>query len=91
VSERRKLAEFSISTEIRPHEAESFLVVVSRRRTDRPRDAAQQLGLAHSLEHAERLGHELSAKMEKSLRKGGHRLAAPLIGLGESLSLPFPH
>ena len=73
------MAEFCISSEIKRHGPASFLVLVSRRRMDRAQDSALQLRLAYSFEHAERLCRELSAKMEKHLRRDGHRLGTPAI------------
>ena len=42
-----------------------------------PEETLDQVRLACSTEHAERLRQELSAKMELNLRKGRHRLTAP--------------
>ena len=71
------MAEFQIRTEIRPHGANAFLVLLSRQRADHPEEILDQVRLACSIEHAERLSRELSAKIEVNLRKGGHRLTAP--------------
>jgi len=71
------MAEFQILTEIKPHGGNAFLVLLSRQRVDHPDEIFDQVRLACSTEHAERLKRELSAKMEANLRKGGHRLTAP--------------
>ena len=71
------MAEFQIRTEIRPHGGNAFLVLLSRQRVNHPEEILDQVRLACSTEHAERLRRELSAKMELNLRKGRHRLIAP--------------
>jgi hypothetical protein len=72
------MAEFQIRTEIRPHGGNAFLVVLLRQRVDHPDETFDQVRLACSTEHAERLRRELSAKMEANLRKRGHRLTVPV-------------